>query len=249
MADYVRAAIERDLKEIGFAEHIPLPQIRDITGRMDLSEFPTYCREIEAAQKEFPQIQIRFGLEADYISQHLDYIAGFIQAYPFDYIIGSVHYLGIWNFDHPDYVGQYEAYGVDHVYRDYYKLLQQAASCGLFDIIGHFDLPKKFGHVAVDDCSDAIDATLKMIKQKDLTLDVNTSGLRKPVGDIYPSEDILRRAFVLGIPISLGSDAHRPQEVGYHFNQTVALLQNIGYREYVSFEKRKRYKTSFDFSG
>ncbi len=243
--DYARAAAELGLTEIGFAEHIPLPQIKDFTGRMHLSEFAEYQRQVEAAQKQFPQLKIRFGLEADYLPQHLDYIKSFIQAYPFDYVIGSVHFIGNWNFDHPDYAAGYADYGVDNVFRDYYRLLREAASCGLFDIIGHFDLPKKFGHQPKMDLSEDIDLTLKTIKEHDLVLDVNTAGLRKQAQEIYPSPAILQRAYELSIPIILGSDAHRPGEVAFHFTQAMALLRQIGYNACVGFSRRKRYTVPF----
>lgn len=243
--DYARVAAELGLKEIGFAEHIPLPQIKDFNGRMHLSEFPSYWRDVQAAQQAFPQLIIRFGLEADFMPQHLDYVRGFIRSYPFDFVIGSVHFLGDWNFDHPDYAAGYDTYGVDNVYRDYYRLLRQAAACGLFDIIGHFDLPKKFGRLPACDLTTEIEETLKTIRRHDLALDVNTGGLRKHAGEIYPSVSILQRAHAHGIPISLGSDAHHPQETAFQFKETITMLRQIGYSGSVGFSARRRYIIPF----
>lgn len=241
ISEYVAAAVIQGMTEIGFAEHIPLPQIDDPDGRMHWSDFPLYYKEIEAAQKAFPEITIRIGLEADFFPEYVDYLSRFIADYPFDYIIGSIHFLGDWNFDHPKYVGRYHDYGIDSVYRDYYYLLRQAAGCGLFDIIGHFDLPKKYGYLPTIDLTDEIEMSLLEIHNNGLALDVNTSGLRKPSGEIYPSASILRRAKELDIPIVLGSDAHNPQEVGWHFQEVIALLREIGYTKIHSFEKRQRF--------
>ncbi len=238
VADYVESALAMGLEEIGFAEHIPMPQIDDPSGRMSISEFPAYLRQIEAARLHYPQITIRLGLEADYIPEHREYIAEFIAGYAFDYVIGSVHFVGDWNFDHPACIDRYDTYGVDALYRDYYGLLREAAGSGLFDIIGHFDLPKKFGHRPVGDLSPDIETTLEVIRARGLALDVNTAGLRKPVRELYPSETILGRAAALGIRITLGSDAHHPGEVGFAFAEVCRRLRLLGFTEALRFERR-----------
>jgi len=240
VAEYVESALAMGLQEIGFSEHIPMPQIYDPTGRMHISEFPYYVKQIESARVKYPQICIRLGLEADYFPEHHDYIAEFIAGYAFDYVIGSVHFLGDWNFDHPDYISRYEEYGVDAVYRDYYALIRQTAASALFDSIGHFDLPKKFGHRPSCDLSDEVETTLQAIRDHGLALDVNTAGLRKPVGELYPSEEILNRAAEMGIPVMLGSDAHHPREVGWAFAATCCRLQELGFTSTVQLEQRRK---------
>ncbi len=225
---------------MGFAEHIPIPGLHDPDGRMSIEEFPIYLREIEEAKKNYPEIAIRLGIEADFIPKHLDFVEKFISEYQFDFVIGSVHFIDDWDFSHPDFVEKYQTFGINETYKSYYKLLAEAASTGLFDVIGHFDQPKKFGHQPTIDLTWHIEKALSIIHEKDLVLDVNTAGIRKLVGEIYPSEDILRRANKLGIPVMLGSDAHIPQHVGSHFAEARALLLKTGYKQQCAFKNRTR---------
>lgn len=237
--EYVETAIERGFDEIGFAEHIPIPGLHDPDGRMLIEEFPIYLQEIRDAQKKYSGITIRLGIEADFIPRYLDFVAKFLSEYPFDFVIGSVHFIDDWDFSHPDFIEKYHTFGIDETYKAYYNLLAEAASTGLFDVIGHFDQPKKFGHQPIADLTGEIENALSIIHEKNLVLDVNTAGKRKPVGEIYPSEDILRRAHELGIPVILGSDAHRPEDVGSHFSEARELLLRVGYKQQCAFRNRE----------
>jgi histidinol-phosphatase (PHP family) len=243
--EYVAAAIAAGFKEIGFADHIPLPQIDDSSGRMREEDFPRYLAMIEEARFEFPQITIRLGLEADYIPPYLGYVRDFISSHPFDYVIGSVHYIDDWNFDHPEHIHRCETYGVDALYHDYYALVEAAAGSALFDVIGHFDLPKKFGHRPGGDLSAEIEAILRVMAREGLALDVNTGGWRKPVQDLYPSADILHRACAHDVPIVFGSDAHHPREVGYRFAEAARSVREAGYETCTAFAGRKPIQKPF----
>jgi len=114
-----------------------------------------------------------------------------------------------------------------------------SAESGLFDAIGHLDLPKKFGHLPPEEAWELVEGVLGAIQAANLALDVNTAGWRKPVGELYPAPRILRRARELGIPVVLGSDAHAPEEVGARFAEAAALLAEAGYREAWVFKGRK----------
>lgn len=238
--EYVESAISKDLEEIGFAEHIPIPDLDDPTGRMVCESFPEYLRQVADAQARYPEIKIRLGLEADYIPEHLDYISGFIKSYSFDFVIGSIHYVDGWDMTNTDNIPRIRTIGVNRVYRSYYRLLAEAAASGLFDIIGHFDAPKKFGYLPDEDISDAIEAALAQIQKNNLALDINTAGLRRNIREVYPSRAILERAFQRGIPVVLGSDAHSPSDVAWGFESVLEMLWDIGYRRTSSYEKRKR---------
>ncbi len=243
--DYVEAALAKGLREIGFAEHMPVPGLHDPDGRMSMDEFPIYLRDVAEAQRNFPNIKIRLGIEAEYMPARLDFIRAFLLQYPFDFVIGSVHFLDDWDFTNPAHAHLFPKYGVDEAFQAYYRLLAEAAASGLYDVIGHFDIPKKFGHVPGKDLTEEIETALQVIKKGNLALDVNTSGLRKPVKEIHPSPAILRRAFALDIPIVIGSDAHSPKEVAYNFEETHSLVREIGYKHACSFEKRQRSSITF----
>ena len=238
--EYVESAIAKGLQEIGFAEHIPIPGLDDPTGRMIIDDWDVYVKDVFDARERYPEIKIAFGIEADYLPPFMNYIEKFIHDYPFDYIIGSVHFIDDWDFSNPEHRYRLEEFGLDYLHKRYYELLAEAAVSGLFDVIGHFDLPKRVGPVSMDKISDKIDAALQAIHKQDLVLDINTSGLRKEPQEIYPGTEILKRARRLQIPVIMGSDAHSPKEVAADFEPTLILLKEIGYDHICRFENRER---------
>ena len=151
---------------------------------------------------------------------------GVLGEYPWDYVIGSVHYLGAWGFDNPEFVDEYERRDLGQLYRHYAALMEGAARSGLFDAIGHLDLPKKFGHRAPDDS--ALLRVLGVVAGLGLALDFNTAGWRKPVAEAYPAPNLVRAAAERGIPFVLGSDAHAPGEVGYRFGDALEVIREAG---------------------
>ncbi len=237
---YVEAAIERGIREIGFAEHIPIPGLDDPTGRMVIEDWAVYVSDVFSAREAYPEITIRFGIEADYLPEFLPYVEDFLRAFPFDYVIGSVHFIGDWDFSNMAFRHRLQEIGVHELHRRYYALVSEAAASGLFDIIGHFDLPKRLAGALPEELTDVRDEALAAVRRAGLALDVNTSGLRK-ADDIYPAPPVLEQAFRLGIPITLGSDAHRPDEVAADFAPTVDRLKTIGYRDCLGFSQRKSY--------
>jgi histidinol-phosphatase (PHP family) len=114
------------------------------------------------------------------------------------------------------------------------------AAAGLFDVWAHPDIPKKFGFLPTEPVHDAESAALEAVAAAGMAMEINTSGLRKPIGEMYPTADLMRRAHALGIPITFGSDAHRPAEVGWEFGRAVALARDAGYETYVTFRERER---------
>jgi len=238
--DYVEAAIQKGLTEIGFSEHIPIPGLDDPTGRMIIQDWDVYVRDVTDAQNKYPEITIRFGLEAEYLPPFMNYIEKFISDYPFDFVIGSVHFVDDWDFSNPAHLNRLQEFGLDFLHTRYYELLTEAANSGLYDIIGHFDLPKRVGPVRMSLVTERIDAALRAIKENNLALDINTSGLRKGPKEIYPGAEILRRAAALHIPVIPGSDAHKPADVGAAFDETMQHLKNIGYTHQCIYQNRQR---------
>lgn len=237
--EYVLRAIERGIGEIGFSDHNPMPDWYDPMSRMARVEFSRYEAMVRAVQRRFAgRIAIRFGIEADFHPGTEDYVREFLASAPFDYAIGSVHYLGDWPFDHPDAVEGFLRRDIDSIYEEYYGLVIRMADTGLYDIAGHLDLPKKFGHRPRSDMMPAVRRALIAIRDAGMCFEVNTSGLRKPVREIYPSADIVRLAAKLGVPVTLGSDAHEARHVGEDFDRALTLLREAGYREVMRFEER-----------
>jgi histidinol-phosphatase (PHP family) len=240
--EYVEQAIQLGLKEIGFSDHAPMAHKRMPGITMDFSELPQYHAMIEDVRQRFAgQISIKVALEADYLPGYEAKTKAMIEAYPYDYIIGSVHFIDDWAFDDPDpKIKEYwKIYNVNDVYRQYYGLLRRSAKTGFYQIIGHCDLPKKFGARPTEDLGDEIRSTARVFKEAGVAIEINTAGLRKPVAEMYPAPDCLKIYREAGVPLTFGSDAHDPLDVGKDFEKAVDLAKSVGYTEYLVFKQKK----------
>ncbi|MFH0753058.1 MAG: histidinol-phosphatase HisJ family protein [Candidatus Omnitrophota bacterium] len=237
---YARQAIKIGLKEIGFSDHAPLVSHRDPTITMDFVQLPQYHSMIEIVRNEFSNdLKVLVGIEADYIPGFEDKTQAILDAYPYDYIYGSVHFIEKWGFDDPIQLKEWNIRDVNEVYRDYHKLLRQSALSGMFNILAHVDLVKKFDFHPTEDMTAEIEENARVFKKAGVVIEINTSGLRKPAKEIYPSLHDLKIYCASGVPITFGSDAHKPREVGCDFDKGRDLALAAGYKEYVLFEKRK----------
>lgn len=238
--EYVHEALKKGIAEIGFADHMPMPTGYDVENRMIMAQFSEYVSMIQDVQNRFSDIAIKFGVEADYFYPHVDFVRKFLDEYPLDYVLGSIHYLDWWGFDNEKFITEYNNRDIAEVYQEYFNTIKASAESKLFDIIAHFDLVKKFGYRPEDGYYDIACDALKVIKDNDICLEVNTSGLRKQAQEIYPSNEILEKVCEFDIPITLGSDSHKPSEVGWQFNETIKLLKDIGFTKICRFSKRQR---------
>lgn len=233
---YVQAAKDAGLEGIIITDHSPMPAWFDPEVRMELEELPFYHALLERVRAEAGDFYVGIGLEADYHPGTEYFVKRLLSRYPYDYIIGSVHYLGAWPFDNPRYASEFEERDLREVYRAYFKLVAEAARTGLFHAIGHLDLPKVMGYRPPEGYADLAEEALEVIAGEGLALDVNTAGWRKKAGEIYPSPALLERARALGIPVVLGSDAHRPEDVAHRFSDAIGILRSVGYTEAVVFQ-------------
>jgi len=236
---YVEHALKMGLKEIGFSDHAPLVSHRDPTITMDFDQLPTYYAMIEEVQKNYPQLTIKMGIEADFIPGYEAKTKEILADYFYDYVIGSVHFIGKWGFDDPSQREGWQAQDINHVYREYFSLLRQCAESRMFDIMAHVDLVKKFGHRPTEDITDEIKETAKVFKQSGVAVEINTSGLRKPAKEMYPAAHMLKIYCEAGVPLTFGSDAHVPTDVGRDFDKALGMAKEVGYKEHLVFRKRK----------
>jgi len=239
-AKYAQRAIDVGLEEIGFSDHAPLVSHEDPSITMHKNQLPIYYRMIEKVRDKFKdRLNIKIAIEADYIEGFEEQTRALVNDYPYDYVIGSIHYINLWGFDNPKEREQWNQKDINQVYRDYYKLLRQSAQTGFYDIIGHADLVKKFGHRATEDLTDEVEKTAKVFKETGVAVEINTSGLRKPVKEIYPALWNLEIYADVGIPLTFGSDSHAPKQVGQDFDKAIQLAKEAGFKEYVIFKQRK----------
>jgi len=239
-AEYARQAIAVGLEEIGFSDHAPMVN-REMPGiTMNIKQLPEYYRMMESVREEFKgNLRIKIGIEADFIPGYEEKTRMILKDFPYDYVIGSVHFIKEWGFDNPEEREKWDQKDVDQVYSDYYELLRRCAQSGLYDIMGHVDLVKKFGHRPSSDMSAEIRKTAKVFKESGVAVEINTSGLRKTVKEMYPSLDALKIYCEEGVPLTFGSDAHDPHDVGRDFNKALQLARDAGYTEYLLFAQRK----------
>jgi histidinol-phosphatase (PHP family) len=244
MDEYIQRARKVGLQEMGFADHIPMyfmpEKERDATIAMLEDELPEYVEAVLTRKKANPDLEIRLGLEADFVPGKEEILAEYLKAYPFDYIIGSIHFLDEWGFDNPHFIDVYQRWDIDELYHKYFQLVQQAAATRLFDILGHLDLIKKFGFRPTKDISNLYEETIRVIKDADVAIEINTAGLRVPVKEMYPTIDILKLCKKHDVPITLGSDSHKPEQVGMNFPEALKMLREIGINQLAIFEQRQR---------
>lgn len=239
--EYAARAVALGLPEIGFSDHSPMPRDDFDDWRMRLDQLEAYVESVRAAQRDFPQLPIRLALEVDYLPGDEDWIRDLAARHPWDYLLGSVHYLsGGWDVDSPFKLEEWRRRDVWEVWNEYFDRLAQAAACGLFEIIGHADLPKKFNFRPARDCAPLYERFLQAAARSGVAIELNTAGLRKDCREIYPCPALLRRACALGVPITFGSDAHAPGEVGADFAAAVDLARACGYTRAVRFTRRER---------
>lgn len=245
MIEYIEAAIAKGIDDIGLTDHLWLyfepPASRNPEYAMAESEFDHhYAEMLDARERYRDRINVRVSVEADYIEGREDELRSILSRYDFDFVLGSVHFMDGWVIDAPEYAHRYREERVAEIYRRYFAKLQKAIRTGCFDLLAHFDLPKKFGFLPEEDLSELVSETLDVVREHGLAMEVSTAGLRKPIGEIYPAPRILGEMRRRGIPISLSSDCHHPSEVGYGFDELVPKLQAEGFHKLAVFERGAR---------
>ena len=244
LAEYVAEAERRGFSALGFTSHAPLPFANDWTLKEE--DLETYCREVLALKKS-TDMEIYLGLEIDYIPGRMGPADKRWDRYGLDYRIGSVHMLQDRNreysIDGPDdeflhllketFAGDGTALALE-----YYRVLAAMIREGGFQILGHLDLIKKknLRYAFLDEEApayrEAVMTVLDLLASSGIILEINSGGIfRKATVEVYPSFWILKEAFSRGIPIVINADAHRPEAVDFHHDESAGLAVRAGYRE------------------
>ena len=228
---FLDVASRRGLKEIGFADH---------DYYWDQMNFPL----IREVAKDYPQLNVRIGLEAEYRPDEEGRIKHQLEQFPFDFVIGSVHEINGWAFDMPGEEPKHWQIDADELYRGYFEIVTRAASSGLFTTIGHFDLIKIFGVRPKTDILALADEALTTVAERGLVLEVNTNGRYKPVQEFYPEQRLREEIKRRGIDFTLGSDAHSAEVVGRDLDEAMKLLSQIGVHSVIGFERFNKVRYS-----
>ena len=240
---YVDRARCRAVGEIAITEHVHrFAQARDWHDnpwwRSEATEdVDAYCAAVVAAREQ-DGMPVLCGLEADWLPRRVDEIGAFLADRPFDVVLGSVHWIEELAVDHPDYPA-WDRHPPEAVWDAYLRELVAAAQSGLFDVLAHPDLPKVFGTRAPAAMLDRWAEAVAAIAAAGVAIECSSAGLRKPVGELYPDPDLLARFAEAGVPVTLASDAHVPEDVARDYPTAVAALRGAGYRTITRFAGRR----------
>ncbi len=232
MDGFVARAVELGLGEMGFSDHL-VPRVceeefDDEPYGLAGQDVAGYARAVRRAAKG-AGVRVLLGIEIDYVPGAEPELEELLDREPFDYVIGSVHFADGFAFDAPSLRDDPRWDDPDAVWRAYWDTVVRAATWGRFDVVGHLDLPKKFGRMASTPTTAAEDAALDAIREAGLAIELNTSGLHADASEAYPAPTLLARAARRGIPLTFGSDAHRAADVGRDFGRAVGLARAAGY--------------------
>jgi histidinol-phosphatase (PHP family) len=240
---YRSVATERGIAELGVSEHVyRFKQALDVwqhplwveTAQDDLDEYCAFVRE---------QTDLRLGIEADFIPGREDRMAELLAGRDWDYVVGSIHFLGDGALDYDRFDLWTRASSPDAVWRTYFEWLGELARSGMFDVLAHPDLVKHWGAERPRPSRDPryfYELAMDGIASSGIAVEVSTAGLRKPVGEIYPDRAFLEMVVDAGNPIALSSDAHRPEHLGFAYDEALALLEAVGVSELCVFDRRER---------
>lgn len=242
--EFLRQALTQGVEILGFADHYYRnPEDSDPFPEWALKpHLETRYFEVLSELKAKAPIEIRTGLEFDWLDGSAPWLAPMAQDPRLDYAIGSVHYVGTTCFDCSrtlwESLSQEE---IDDLVRRYWVAVREMAESGLFDIVGHIDLIKKFGFYAASDVTQWVREALDAVKAADMVVELNTSGWRKDCQECYPSEAILRACYCREIPVTVSADAHRARFACSNFSRAYDLLARVGYTELTRFRARERF--------
>ena len=253
LAGNVRRAAALGLPAIACTDHMPLrcpppglsrpadaPEGRQTSWHMAWQELPAYVAEIQRLQEEHQDVEVLLSLEFDYWPGAEAPIREIQALAPWDLMLGSVHYVADFGIDSEEEIPRWERSDPDAIWQGYFALLADAAATGLFDVIGHADLTKKFKFFPRGDPRPWYEGFLDAARAAGPAIELNTAGLRKPVGEVYPGLELLRMANARGVGIAFGSDAHSAGDIGAGFAEAVALARAAGYQEYVHFHRGRQ---------
>lgn len=240
IADQCARAVEIGLDELGFSEHKDFDPNDPVVEYFD---YDAYMTEIEAARKAWgDRLKIRAGVEIDYQTWFEDKIANYLDSHPFDFVIGSVHYVDRHTIMTPEYNQTRTA---DTAYRDYFRAIRDSVSCGLFDILGHLEYANRRGlaawgayHPAL--YRNALEDLFTLMVEKGTVLEINTAGLHQNLGVTYPVADTVAIYTSCGGKLlSIGSDAHHPDKLAHAYPEAARIALSNGLTHLTTYHNRQ----------
>jgi histidinol-phosphatase (PHP family) len=241
---YLNAARAAGIEELGVSEHV-----YRFRQALDLWQHPLWVEnavdDVDAYCEFVRGTPLRLGIECDYIPGAEERTEALLGSRDFDYVVGSVHFIGDGDaaIDHKGF-DVWEAGGdPDEVWRRYFEMLAEAARSGLFDILAHPDLVKVWGRATPlpdHDLRAFYEPAVEAIAESGIAVEISTAGIRKPVGELYPSRQFAEMCVEAGAAFALSSDAHLPEQIGFEYERAVQFIDELGISELCVFEQRQR---------
>ena len=244
-ADRYRAAADAaGIEELGVSEHV-----YRFRQSLDLWSHPLWLEnandDLDAYCEFVRSTSLRLGVECDYVPGAEERTAAMLEPRDFDYVVGSVHFIGEGDaaVDH-DGFDVWEGGGdAEAIWTRYFEHFDRCARSGLFDILAHPDLVKVWGQgrpLPEGDLRRFYEPAVEAIVAGGSAVELSTAGLRKPVGELYPARAFAELLVEAGVPFALSSDAHLPEQVGFGYDAATAFLDELGVGEIAVFEGRRR---------
>ena len=261
---YLEGAVANGVTELGFTEHLyRCVESADALGRFWAGETPEvaafverfvdldrtlslerYVETVVAARDR--GLPVRLGLEVDFFPDSIDRVLALLDGYPFDFLIGSIHWVGGLPTDVAELQGECRRRGWRRVWEDYTDLVVELGRGGYVDAIAHVDVLKKYGHRLEVEPLDLYDRIVEAAVAGGTAVEVSSQGLRKPAGEAYPAPNLLARLAQAGVPITFASDAHEADEAGWGHDEVVAAARDAGYADRLGFEARHALTVPLD---
>lgn len=254
---YVEAAARRGVGELGFTEHLyRCVESRDVLGswwdRESNERLAAHSRRFVAADRNLSLnayvtavedaksrgLPVLLGLEVDFFPETIEAVLGLLDPYPWDFLIGSVHWVGGWAIDSSAAGFEWESRGIGSAYDQYFALETQLAASGAVDVLAHVDLPKKYGHRLAEEPLHHYQAVVAAAAASGTAVEVSSQGLRNPAAEVYPSPRFLSMFHDAGVSITLASDGHFPAEAAWGHEAVVGAAREAGYSERLQFRNR-----------
>lgn len=254
---FVETAASRGAEEVGFTEHLYrcIESVEVLGPFWDDASAPIVSAETAAwmaddiylSLEEYVEqvvaakdagLPVLLGCEVDFFPDSIDKVLDLLAPYPWDLLIGSVHWVGGWSIDHPVSVAEFERRGLRKSYEDYFGVVLELAASGAVDVLAHVDVVKKHGHVLDADPIDLYAPVVAAAASSGTAVEVSTNGLHLPIGEMYPAPTFLKMFNEAGVPITLASDAHVPGNTARDFDRAVHYAAAAGYTTRTRFRGR-----------
>lgn len=251
-AEMYAAAQKTKLDWFGFSEHSPLPPgyACGLYRHGDLSGvFPHYAREVMELRRTALRPKVLFGMELDWIPARRDFMEDVVAAYPFDYVIGGLHYLGAFSIGSGDWDDGETARFAR--YRAYYEEMARMAASGLVDVVAHPDFIKLHSFdsfhrwLKKPDSLRLVERALVAMSEAGVAMEISSAGLRRAYHEAHPAPSILKLAAAAGVSITFGSDSHSTDSIGGDFHTLAACARSHGFRQSLVFENRRPVAVPF----